>query len=344
MKEKQRRERENKRICLILAVVCAAGFLACAAWLIKYLADIKRADARMESLTGQYVREDSVEQERSADGGSGTAPGSGGMSGDEVRTEPGGSLAGHETVPAEEAAEAERLALLEQYQVPDKKIDFAALQSEQNKDIYAWVTVPGTSVDYPVLQHPEDSDYYLEHNLDGTKGRPGCIYTQLMNSKDFTDRHTVLYGHNMSNGTMFNTLHYYEDPMFFAEHPYVYVYTPEAVLVYQVFAAYEFTSVHLLVGFDLSTDENYESYLHNVFTMSGMNNNFNTELDGELTAEDRILTLSTCVSGKPDKRWLVTAVLREEIPSGETPEEVLSAGGSDVGENHAGGASVEGTP
>ncbi len=337
MKEKQRPGRENKRIYLILAVVCAAGFLACAAWLAGYLADIKRADAQAESLREQYV------QENSGGGGNGTATGSGDVPGDTPQSSPGGPSAGHEPAPSGEAAlqeslEAERLALLEEYQVPEKEIDFAALQSEQNEDIYAWITVPGTKVDYPVLQHPEELDYYLGHNLDGTKGYPGCIYTQLMNSKDFTDKHTVLYGHNMSNGTMFNTLHYYEDPVFFEEHPYVYIYTPEAVLVYQVFAAYEFTSVHLLMGFDISTDEDFESYLHNVFTISGMNNNFNTELDGELTAEDRILTLSTCINGKPDKRWLVAAVLREEIPaaaadsSGETPE----------GESHAGGASVQG--
>lgn len=293
----------NKRkIYLALSVVFAAGFLACVIWLVQYLADINRADAQMENLKEQYVRESST-----AVGG-------------EPHSE--AESASRQSEEVKEAAQqasmetgTERLKLLEQYQVPEKEIDFATLQSEQNGDIYAWITIPDTHIDYPVLQHPEELDYYLNRNIDGTQGYPGCIYTQLMNSKDFTDRLTVLYGHNMKNSTMFHDLHYFEDPVFFEEHPYVYVYTEKAVLVYQVFAAYEFSSVHLLMSFDLGADENYESYLHTLFTIQGINNNFNEELDGELTVEDRLITLSTCINGKPDKRWLVTAVLREEIPA-----------------------------
>ena len=58
--------------------------------------------------------------------------------------------------------------------------------------MYAWIYVPGTNVDYPVLQHPTDDAYYLEHNMDGSKGLPGCIYTESVNTKDFTDR-TLFY-------------------------------------------------------------------------------------------------------------------------------------------------------
>ena len=78
-----------------------------------------------------------------------------------------------------------------------------------------------------MLQSQEELDYYLDTNLDGTKGRPGCIYTQMMNSMDWTDRNTVLYGHNMRDGSMFAGLHKYEDSEYFSEHPYVYIYTEE---------------------------------------------------------------------------------------------------------------------
>lgn len=84
-------------------------------------------------------------------------------------------------------------------EIPEKDIDFAALK-EENSDVYAWIYVPGTNVDYPVLQHPTDDAYYLEHNMDGSKGLPGCIYSESVNTKDFTDPNTVLYGHNMKNG------------------------------------------------------------------------------------------------------------------------------------------------
>ena len=56
-----------------------------------------------------------------------------------------------------------------------------------NPDVYAWITVPGTEIEYPILQHPSDNSYYFMHNIDGSYGYPGCIYTENLNSKDFTD-------------------------------------------------------------------------------------------------------------------------------------------------------------
>lgn len=69
-----------------------------------------------------------------------------------------------------------------------------------NPDVYAWITVPGTEI--PILQQPSDNSYYFMHNMDGSYGYPGCIYTENLNSKDFTDNNTVIYGHNMKNDSM----------------------------------------------------------------------------------------------------------------------------------------------
>ena len=122
--------------------------------------------------------------------------------------------------------------------VPEKNLDWNALW-EQNEDIYAWIYIPNTNIDYPVLQHATDDTYYLEYNLDGSKGRPGCIYSEhKYNSKDFMDFNTALYGHNMRVGTMFATLHNFEDSTFFNENRYIYIYLPDGtVYVYDIFAA-----------------------------------------------------------------------------------------------------------
>ncbi|MEI3591971.1 hypothetical protein [Clostridium sp. AM34-9AC] len=40
------------------------------------------------------------------------------------------------------------------------------------------------------------------HNIDGSYGYPGCIYTENLNSKDITDNNTVIYGHNVKNDSM----------------------------------------------------------------------------------------------------------------------------------------------
>ena len=58
--------------------------------------------------------------------------------------------------------------------IPNDKMDFDVLW-EQNPDVVAWIEIPGTEVNYPVLRS-EDNEYYLLHNLDGSKGYPGCIY------------------------------------------------------------------------------------------------------------------------------------------------------------------------
>ena len=58
-------------------------------------------------------------------------------------------------------------------------IDFEELW-ETNPDVYAWIVIPGTDINYPILQHPTDDSYYLNHNIDGSTGRPACIYTCLL--------------------------------------------------------------------------------------------------------------------------------------------------------------------
>ncbi|MBR1623622.1 MAG: sortase, partial [Pseudobutyrivibrio sp.] len=120
--------------------------------------------------------------------------------------------------------------------IPEKNLDWDKLHSE-NEDIYAWITVTDTTVDYPVLQHLSDNSYYLNNNIDGTPGYPGCIYTENYNAKDFSDKNTVLYGHNLKDKTMFSSLHNYEDEEVFSKDQYIYVWTEDETFVYKVFAA-----------------------------------------------------------------------------------------------------------
>ncbi|MCI8287956.1 MAG: class B sortase [Lachnospiraceae bacterium] len=190
-------------------------------------------------------------------------------------------------------------------------IDFEYLKT-LNEDIYAWITVPGTIIDYPVLQHPTDDSYYLHHNLDGSYGYPGCIYTESLNTKDFLDPNTVIYGHNMKAGTMFAELHKFEDGDFFAANDEVLIYLPDKTLHYQIFAAYIYDDRHLLYSFDFSDKEVYASYLKSIYDIRDMSANINREIT--VTEEDKIVTLVTCMPGEAnaEKRLLVQAVLQEE--------------------------------
>ena len=203
--------------------------------------------------------------------------------------------------------------------VPDKEPDWNTLW-DTNPDIYSWIYIPDTNIDYPILQHPTERSYYLTHNLDGSEGYPGCIYTQNRNKTDFTDPMTVIYGHNMKDGSMFRTLHAFEDGEFFENHPYIYIYTPDGPLVYQVFAAYKFWDQDLLTCNDFDTPESLGYYIITVMNQRDMDAHLREDLDTDLNGDSHLITLSTCVSGEDDKRYLVQAVLVNDDALPETEE------------------------
>lgn len=179
-----------------------------------------------------------------------------------------------------------------------------------NDEIYAWIYVPGTKIDYPVAQNQEDDAHYLKYNFKNEPEFAGCIYTEKYNKKDFTDPNTIFYGHNMKNGSMFQNLHKFEDEDFFRKHKEVYVYTPDKTYTYTIFAAYKFDDRHLLKTFNFKNEEKFENYLRNVKSVRGMDSH--VRKSQKVTSKDKIITLSTCVGGQPDHRYLVQAVLIDE--------------------------------
>lgn len=185
-------------------------------------------------------------------------------------------------------------------------IDFAALK-ERNPDIYAWITIPDTAVDYPVVQSEADNTWYLTHTIDGTESPEGAIFTETYNSRDFEDPNTVIYGHDMANGSMFQNLLNYQDRSYFDSHRDVTIYTPDSIRHYRIFAAYLYDDRHLMQSFDFENRAVYQDYLNQIFSVRNMNSCVDTEQ--KVSAEDRILTLSTCYGTQADARYLVQAVL-----------------------------------
>lgn len=188
-------------------------------------------------------------------------------------------------------------------------IDFAALQA-QNPDIYAWIRIDGTNINYPVVQSASDNEYYLNHTIDGQEGYPGSIYTENYNKKDFTDYNTIIYGHDMKDGSMFQNLHNYMDPAYMQAHPEVIIYTPDVKRTYRIFAAVVYDNRHLLFGFDFTTPEGRQSFLDSLRASRDLSNVFREDV--AVSAQDRLLTLSTCMTGQDEKRFLVEAVLVDE--------------------------------
>ncbi len=232
------------------------------------------------------------------------------------------NTAGSETAPEEDVEDEkpwEQYTIEEKYQayfdtygitVPEKNLDFEQLRTEVNEDIYAWLYVPGTDVDDPVVQHPTDDSHYLNYNLNGTMGYPGGIYTEgSCNGQDFTDRMTVIYGHNMRDGSGFGSLHRFEDRAVFEESRYIFIYLPDDIKVYEIFAAYEGSNAHIIYGHAWD-DESWVEYLSDTLRLTGDKDNAVESY--EFTADDRVLTLSTCIRNAPNQRYLVQGVLLDE--------------------------------
>lgn len=267
-----RKEEPSRRLYTILAIIFGVILVICLVMMVRDYLKQRKAEAQFNALA---------------------------VMGEETES------AATEAIEAQQSTETDVLVQLG-IEVPEKNLDWDVL-TEENEDIYAWIYIPNTQVDYPILQHPTENDYYLSHNLDGSSGYPGCIYTQLLNGKEFRDANTVLYGHNMKNGTMFGSLHEYEDNTFFEENPYVYIYTPDKVLVYEIFAACTFSDAHLLYTYDCTKEEKFREYVDDLTGVRDMNSHVRSDVD--VSYGDFILTMSTCIRNQPTQRWLVTAVL-----------------------------------
>ncbi len=186
-------------------------------------------------------------------------------------------------------------------------VDFEGLR-ETGPDIVAWLTLPDTPVNYPVTQ-TEDNEFYLDHLHDRSPGKVGCLFADYENSADFSDRNTIIYGHNMRDGSMFAELNHYKEQAYFESHPQMYLVTPEGGFVCEVFAA--FTADPEESGSDASPwrlgfrdDGAYTTWLGKMAERSV------AESGVTVTSSDRVLTLSTCAPGG-EKRFVVMGKLVE---------------------------------
>ena len=174
---------------------------------------------------------------------------------------------------------------------------------EINPDIVAWITVPGTQIDYPILQCSTWNEY-LHKNYKGEYSYPGSIFIQP--GVRFTDRHVVIYGHNMASRSMFGSLHDYESQDFGLQHPDVYIYEQGRTIHARIYSTYDCEDASETYQTDFQTEEEWMTWL----TMTIEENYYDMEMVP--VKENRVLTLSTCFTGKnEDSRYTVHSVIQE---------------------------------
>lgn len=191
---------------------------------------------------------------------------------------------------------------------PALKIDFSYLQ-EQNSDVYAWIDIPGMDISYPVLQNEEDN-YYLLHNFDHSQGRPGCIYSNSPDAKDFADFVSILYGHDMNDGTMFGQLCNFYSEDFFDEHDTINIYTPSACLTYQIIKVREHSDEYIPHQYYYFSDVGKEAFIEMLEEPEeGIGH---TREAASFEVSDRFLILSTCIKDSDNRYLIIGKLVREE--------------------------------
>lgn len=193
----------------------------------------------------------------------------------------------------------------------DNPIDFSKLKQE-NSEVVGWIQIPDMVIDYPIMQSGMDTeeDFYLLRDINKKKNKAGSIYIQKMNFSNFSDNNTLVYGHNMRNGSMFGTLKKFRDKSFFEENDTIYIYTQGHILTYKIYSAFVYDSRHILAAFDFNNSVDYQKFIDETLNPSSKIKNVRKGVN--VTTEDKIITLSTCTNNDSE-RYLVVAVLESDV-------------------------------
>lgn len=180
-------------------------------------------------------------------------------------------------------------------------VDFASLQAT-NPDLVGWIYVEGLEgVSYPVVKG-DTNDKYLHTTFQGTYNFAGTIFIDCQNRSDFEDCNTVIYGHNMKDGSMFGRLRWFETQNAYAVSPYIWILTPDSTMKYEIFSTYETPINSRTYTLFPKPSKDYLKYEGEMKALSAIKTN-----DVSLTAKSKIITLSTC-TGNEGTRYVVQAV------------------------------------
>lgn len=171
-----------------------------------------------------------------------------------------------------------------------------------NSDIVGWVRVPGTKIDYPVVKD-KNNDYYLRRNINKEWALRGTIFMDYRSHENAEDLNTVIYGHNMKDGSMFGNLSKYKNKDFFVENQYVEYDYPGATTKWQIFSVCVYKSEDDFFKVTFNNQKEYEIFIADCKKRSIY------DTDILIEENDRILTLMTCTYETDDARLAVYAKL-----------------------------------
>lgn len=262
----------------LLIVICAAVFVYCLWMLIDNRVQSEASADFYENLAGQIFAEDAEDalgvSRMRCPSGDPMLP---------VFADAQLAEAGAEMLPGVSAPQSYNLEL-------ERMKAFLQDLKDENPDVFGYIRIDGTTISYPLVQG-EDNDHYLDYQTNGQPSVSGSIYADYRcNTEHLTDdRNLILYGHNMTNGTMFNNVTKFFDYNTFMNTKIV-IYTFDGIYTYEPFAIFSTNS-----RFDYA-----RTYFPETQTMidfcQAMQNASAIKRGLTFTGNEQLLTLSTCTN------------------------------------------------
>lgn len=162
-----------------------------------------------------------------------------------------------------------------------------------NQHIIAWLQIPVLDLSYPVLQG-EDNQFYLHHDMYRQELFAGSIFLDAANDPDFQNYNSIIYGHNMRDGSMFAKLKDLQNEQILQKCPYFWVITPEENLLYQICAVYNTHTGSETYTIQFGDVEKYKAWMRKMQGQSTLD-----VWDGQT---EKIVTLSTCTGDKSTRQ------------------------------------------
>ena len=216
-----------------------------------------------------------------------------------------------EPVPDETVSE-DPVVEEEKFDVSWPQVDFEHLL-QINPDVVGWIYIENTDINFPVVQ-AADNEYYLTRMVDGTWNSSGSIFLDASAAADLSDQHSIIFGHNMKNGTMFASLMNYKDLAYFEEHPEILLLTPTCNYLIRIFSGH--VADASVNAWEREFDDiRFEDWLSAVTEKSVF------LAEHQPQSDNLIVTLSTCSYEFSNAKFLIHGYIAyKESPTETIPE------------------------
>lgn len=259
MKKRKKNEKKSNIGFIIIEIIFAVVFIYAAVQLYSIYSDYKRASDEYGALAETVVTEELP------------------------------------VVEEETEKEDNILELPYDYEVPDYNVDLAALKA-QNPDTVGWIILPDSKINYPIVKSKDNTEY-LTTTFEGQTANSGAIFLDMYCPSDFSSDNSIIYGHNMKNGSMFRALNNMTDKEYFWRHHIFCIDIGNGFEKYEVISCYETVETDLS-SWQISFEsmEAYEAWLQSIVKRCTYDC-----ADYDITKQT--ITLSTCrgKSGGPGR-------------------------------------------